>query len=137
MKLKVFNTTNVKVLNKKEPVPFLQVNNKVGLFNLNKTLSELLELKHNDQVQFMQDEEEPERWFIEKVKADGFVVREKENMGKGVLFNSMGLARLIFQSVKCEYKSGRILLGEKVTSLKNRTVYELVTASLNAYKGEK
>lgn len=136
MKLKVFNTTNVQQLREVSKTPFLQVNLKTGLFNINKAACELIGLSHNDQVQFMQDEDDAEKWYIEKVKSDGFIIREKENVGTGKLFNSTTIARLIFSSVNCEYKSGRILLGEKVTSLKGRTVYELVTASLNKYRHE-
>jgi hypothetical protein len=77
MKLKVFNTTNITSISNRDKKPFIQVNNKVGIFNINNSAADLLDLKDGDMVQLLQDEENPEDWFIEKVKEDGFVVRDK------------------------------------------------------------
>lgn len=136
MKLKEFNAANIQSNKPASTTPFIQVNTKTGLFNINRAACEVVGVKNNDQLQFLQDEENPEEWFVEKVKKDGFVIREKEAIGKGNLFNSTALARLIFKSVNCEYYSGRILIGEQVKELKGRNVFRLVTSSINAYRGE-
>lgn len=129
MKLKAFNTTNIAT--SKVTAPYIQVNTVTGLFNINKSAADKIGLKDNDLIQFLQDEEQPDEWYIEKVKENGFQVRYKENVGGGLLFNSTILSRLIFKSVNCEMKSGRIYLGEKTDNMRGRNVFNLVTASLN------
>ncbi|HMO32333.1 MAG TPA: hypothetical protein PKE63_02855 [Lacibacter sp.] len=134
MKLKVFNMGTVRNQQRTAKIPFVQVNAKAGVFTINRAAAELIGVTDGDQVQFLQDEEDPAAWYIEKVKTGGFTIRFKESAG--LLFNSTELARIIFESVNCKYKSGRMLLGDRVNSLKGRIMFTLVTASLNAYKGE-
>jgi hypothetical protein len=131
MKLKTYNTTNIQTLSNQLRKPYLQVNTTTGLFNINKEAAELIGAGDGDQIQFHQDEDEPLDWYIEKVKKDGFVIRFKENVGKGFLFNSSKLARKIFDSVNCTEKSGRIFIGEEIIEGKQK-LFTLVTAHLTA-----
>jgi len=129
MKLKTFNTINVASLSSKIQKPFIQVNAKTGLFNINNAACELMGLKDNDMIQFHQSEEEPSDWYLEQVKKDGFVIRNKENVGKGNLFNSTKICRMIFDSIAYEGKSGRIYIGEQITVNKQK-LWTLITSSL-------
>ena len=128
MKLKTFNTTNVQSLGRTQS-PFFQVNSSTGLFNINKTAAELIGLKDNSQIQFHQSEDDPADWYVEVVKTDGFVVRYKENVGKGFLFNSTKLCRLILDSIAYTGNSGRIYIGESVKNGK-QILFTLITAKL-------
>lgn len=127
MKFKTFNTTNV--INAREQKPSIGINSKVGLFNFNKAACESIGLKDGDQVQFHQNEDDETEWFLEKVKKDGFILREKTNVTSGLLFNSTALARKIFDSVTYTGVGGKVIVGENVT-VDKKIFHTLVTASL-------
>lgn len=135
MKLKVFNSVTVPKVNTKGRVGFISVYFKSGVFSINKPAAAHLGLKENNQVQLLQNEDEPQNWYLEKVTSNGFVLRSSKDSG-ALLFNSCPMAAELRAAVNCKNKSGRILIGERVTALKGRNVYELVTAALNAYRGE-
>jgi|LakMenEpi03Aug12_release.lakeMendotaPanAssembly.Ray.scaffolds.fasta_scaffold1068438_1 hypothetical protein len=125
MKLKTFNAENT--FSQRQTKPFIQVSQKTGLFGFNKAVNEILELKSGDQIQFHQDEENPDEWYIEKVKQGGFTLRDYK--AKSLLFNNTTLARKIFESVECEKRSGRLIIGEQV-KVGKQTFFTLITASL-------
>ncbi len=127
MKLKTFTPDNCKVV-KKSGVAAVGMNLKTGLFNMNKVAADLIGLKSGDSVLISQDEENPEDWYIEKVE-NGFVVRNKVNVGTGVLFNNATIVRAIAESVGCK-KSGRILVAGVPTEFEGRTLFGLLTSSL-------
>ena len=127
MKLKTFNAetfTNVSRSTK----PFIYANAKSGLLSFNKAAVKELSVNPGDQVQFHQDEETPENWYIEKVKSGGFELRA---YGKrdALAFNSSMLARTIFESVECFDKYGRMIIGESI-KVGKQTFFTLITASL-------
>lgn len=125
MKLKTFNTENT--YSQRESKPFILVSQKTGLFGFNRGAYEAIGLKAGDQVQFHQNEENREEWFIEKVKQGGFTVRNYKE--KSLLFNNTTLARTIFNSVGAEGGSGRLIIGEQVKFGK-QSFHTLITASL-------
>lgn len=131
MKLKEFNANNCfSSKRRSEGAPCIAINVKVGLFRFNKPATELLGLDEGDQVLFHQDEEDPENWYIEKVDKNGFEVRIKAAIGKGVLFNNTALARQIFSSVLFNGLSGKCLLAGQPTEFKKRKLFGLITSNL-------
>jgi hypothetical protein len=136
MKLKEFNAENTTTLRGAgvNATPKIGLNTKVGLFNFNKPACELMGLKKGDQIIIHQDEEDPENWFLEKVKQKGFTLRDKENVTKGLLFNNTTLARAIGASVSFTGQSGRILIAGKPTEFEKRKLWGLLTSSLKNNK---
>lgn len=127
MKLKEFNSENtINVRGGGRLIPAIGINLKVGLFNISKAACELIELKNNDQIVIHQDEEDKENWYIEKVKSKGFVVRNKEAVTAGVLFNNVTLARAIAESVDFKGKSGKALIAGKPTILDKRKLWGII-----------
>ena len=107
--------------------PALGVTSRTGVFTLNRAAINKLDLKPGDMVQFHQDEDNPEDWYIEKVKSNGFVLREA---GKNNLcFNSKPLALSIFESVAYEKPTGRMPIGEEYIHGKSH-LWAVVTAKL-------
>jgi hypothetical protein len=125
MKLKTFNTENT--YSQRESKPFILVSQKTGLFGFNKAVNQLLALKAGDQLQFHQDEENPDEWYLEKVKQGGFTLRDYKE--KSLLFNNTTLARKIFESVECEKRSGRLIIGAEL-KVGKQTLHTIITASL-------
>jgi hypothetical protein len=125
MKLKTFNTENT--YSKRESKPFILVSQKTGLFGFNKGVNQLLALKAGDQLQFHQDEENPDEWYLEKVKQGGFTLRDYK--GGSLLLNNTTLARKIFESVECEKRSGRLIIGAEL-KVGKQTLHTIITASL-------
>lgn len=130
MKLKEFNAETCVNERKYFSVPSVAINMKTGLFRFNHEAVKLLELADGDQVMFLQDEGEPENWYVERVKDKGFVVRHKETVGKGVLFNNSQLARLIAESVLFTGLSGRCLIAGEPTEFKKRRLWGVLTATM-------
>ncbi|MEI8111143.1 MAG: hypothetical protein WCH59_09155 [Chitinophagia bacterium] len=125
MKLKTFNAENT--FSQRQAKPFISVSAKTGLFAFNRGAYELLALKSGDHVQFHQEEDSPENWYIEKVKDGGFTLREYKETS--LLINNTTLARTIFDSVDSEKMAGRLIIGEQV-KIGKQTLHTLVTASL-------
>jgi hypothetical protein len=127
MKLKTFNTTNV--TSNRSFSPSIGVNSKTGLFNINPSACEKIGLKEGTCVQFHQDEDDPENWYLEIVKDNGFTLRKNENITKGTFLNCSYIARKIFDSVGYIEMSGRLKIGETVT-IGKRDLVTLITAGL-------
>lgn len=123
MKLKEFNTENTKA--RVDGLPSIGVNQTTGLFNINRFACEKIGLGNNDQVVFLQDEETPENWYLEKVKDKGFTCRIKENVTSGRLFNNVSIARQIGISVKID-GSYRILIAGEPTKVGKRILHGLI-----------
>ncbi|WPV66314.1 hypothetical protein [Chitinophaga sp. LS1] len=126
MNLKTFNSENVTPI--RESKPCVHFNTKTGLFNFSIGACTLIGLKDGDRVSFHQDEEEPTDWYLEVTK-NGFELRAKENVTKGMLFNSSVMARALVYSVQ-EVKSGRVLIGSEHITINGKTLWPLITASL-------
>ena len=126
MQLKTFNSENV--LPVRESKPCIHINTKTGLFNFSIGACEMIGLKPGDRVSFHQDEEEPTDWYLEVTK-NGFELRAKANVTKGMLFNSSVMARELVYSVQ-EVQSGRVLISSQPISVNKKTLWPLITASL-------
>lgn len=131
MKLKKFTPENcISEKGQHAGKPCIGISLKSGLLRINKQACELLQLKDGDQVLFHQDEEEPENWYIEKVKKDGFALRSKSNVTPGLLFNNTKLVTEIFSSVAFEGKGGKVLVANQPTMLDKTKLYGLLMNGL-------
>lgn len=132
MNLKEFTPDNCITGRSSSRVPSIGINTKVGMFRLNLEATELVGLKDGDQVKFHQDEDEPTNWYLEKVKEGGFVLRHKEAVGNGLLFNNMKLAKQIAESVSFTEKSGKCLLAGVPTQVNKRQLFGIITGTLRS-----
>ena len=125
MRTKTYNPTSTPT--RVWRAPAIGVTLRTGVFTLNRAAINKLDLKSGDMVQFHQDEDSPEDWYIEKVKGNGFVLREA---GKSSLcFNSKPLALSIFESVAYEKPTGRMPIGEEYIHGKSH-LWAVITAKL-------
>lgn len=127
MNLKCFNTENVKD-HKPRRKAFLTFQ-KNGMCRLSHEAAAIMNVKAGSQLQFHQDEDEQQNWFVEVVKKDGFTIRESSTSSSGLLFNAASIRRLIFQSLNYNGENARIYLGEEV-QYEKRILFTLVTAKL-------
>lgn len=124
MKLKTFNTTNAQRYTRTEPfVSFM----KTGLILISKPAAQLLGVEAGDQIQFLQDTDNPKDWYIEKVKEDGFTLRR--NAAGGLITNSLPIKKIMFESVGYDGEQGKVTIGEEV-QMGKRILHTLVTAKL-------
>ena len=138
MKLKEFNAENtISVRGGFPNKPVVGLNTKSGLFNFSPTAVAILQLKAGDQIVCHQEEEQPDTWYLEKVTANGFVLREKANITKGLIFNNTALARAIAGSVDMGSQGGKVIISGEPLKLGKRTLWIVITASLKkAHKWE-
>jgi hypothetical protein len=132
MKLKEFNAENCVSI--KTGTSCISINIKTGLAAINKYAAQQMELKPEDMIVIHQDEEAPENWYLEKVKAKGFPLRKKDNVSAGLFFNNSALVKSIAESVNYKEKSGRLLIAGKPTKLDKRILWGLLTISLKKAK---
>ncbi len=128
MKLKEFNAENT--INHRAGIPAIGVNQKNGLFNINRLATNLMGLKNGDGIVFHQDEKTPQNFYLEKAKDKGFVLREKVNINSGVLFNNSSLARVIGETMKTK-ESFRLLIAGQPTEMEKRKLWGLIFRKYN------
>jgi len=92
--MKIFNAANT-IAGKVSKTPHIAFSSKSGVFRFNKQAVDLMGLKINDQLEFAQDDEKPENWFLTKAKENGFELRDKN----GLTFNNSQVAGLIVASL--------------------------------------
>jgi hypothetical protein len=118
MRLKQFNSSS----RYKHTLPSIGVDAKRGKWKLNGVGSKLIGLQPGDEVQILQDQDEPGNWYIEKVIDNGFKVRADDKLGLGVVFNNRGLAR----AINDELPYCRILIAGEPTIVEGRTIWGLI-----------
>ncbi len=97
MKLKQFNKANSSQMRIGEPT--VRVSGKAGLINFSSTFCREAKLQAGVRVQFHQDEEKPQNWYVEIVTdEDGFILREDKD-AKQCSLNSTGVAHAILKSL--------------------------------------
>lgn len=132
MNLKSFKKSDISY--KADGVPFLRIHLKSGVFSFNKTAAEILELKAGDQVMLHQDEDEPENWYLEQVKEDGFPLRinQKEKYAS-LTFNSAPMAKHMFDVVDTggDPISCRALIAKEPTKFEKRTLWGIIMTEAN------
>lgn len=110
MKLKSYNATNcqARILG-----TFVTIS-KSGMLSISSEACRLIGIKDNTKVEFFQDEESPEDWYIGLSKAEGaFHIRAKEKNGVYCIQNAF-LARTIRDSIKfSESGSARFMISKE------------------------
>lgn len=130
MNLKEYNPINSKPVATPRAHPAsLRIDTKTGRFIFNKTASELIGLKDKCQIVILQDEQEPEDWYLEIVKVSGFVIRNRERQSEYV-FNNTVIARMIADSVGYTARNGRMLIAGKPTKIGDRLLWGILTINL-------
>ena len=76
MKLETFNPE--KLPNMKTSIPLILMSSTSGTINFNVSACEKLGLKQDMQIQLLHDAENPGDWYLEIVKENGFLLREKK-----------------------------------------------------------
>jgi hypothetical protein len=106
----------------------MSINVKTGLFNINRHACDRIGLTDKSQVLILQDEDDPQNFYIEKVESGGQVVREKKPVTNGVLFNNRSLACQVAQGLKKELDGNRmrILIAGEATELDDRKLFGLL-----------
>ena len=129
MKLKTFSPENLP--NSRSLKPVIGLNQKSGTLRFNSAFVEKLGLKPDSMVQYHQDEDEPSDWYIEIVKKDGFILREKSGQtgAGGLVMQSTALVRKIFDSISFIGLAGNISAGEQV-QVAGKKLWPLITIAL-------
>ncbi|MVT11352.1 SH3 domain-containing protein [Chitinophaga tropicalis] len=124
MKLKEFNVANT--ITRILTTPTLSINTKSGVFNFNQAAGELLNLKEGDSIQLLQDEENPDCWYVEKLTgkeaSKGFKLRYKSTK-YGISFNNTTLARQLFDSLCITAEHAKAHIAKSATVLEKRELY--------------
>jgi hypothetical protein len=129
MKLKTFSPENLPSARNLKPA--IGLNHKSGTLRFNSAFVEKLGIKPDCLVQYHQDEEEPSDWYIEIVKKDGFVLREKSGQtgAGGLVMQSTALVRRIFDSIAYTGLAGNISAGDPVQH-SGKKLWPLITVAL-------
>lgn len=131
MNLKEYNHKNCEPQRGRKDIPAsISMSTEKGLFTFNKPAAELINVCEKDKVVVYQDEEEPENWYIEVVKDRGFPVRYNKRW-ENYKFNNVKVARKIAESVCFSGKTGRMLIAKQPTKIGDRTLWGILTISLN------
>jgi len=130
MKLKEFNVSNSRYFaNKKDPR--VRFNKKAGLISFSIAAIKLLDLKKEDRVIILQDEENPEDWYINKTQSKSrFALRFQDNK-KGVFFNCALITRRILDSLGFEGKSCSMPISKKPIDNNGEKYYLIITSNIN------
>jgi hypothetical protein len=127
MKIKTFNAANTAIATRSSKDPVLSFSSKTGVFRFNKSATELLQLKVNEQLEFAQDEDDQKNWFMLKSEKDGFEVRDK----KGLTFNNVKLAGHLVSSLNGEASGTnyKIKIVDQPVTLEGKQYFPLQIAS--------
>ena len=99
MKLKNFNPTLLPKMSDIQQQPRVSLHLKSGMFSINGVGCELIGLEKGDQIELYQDEEEPENWYIAKVKEGGWTLNQKGAGSTALFFCNRQACRLMMESV--------------------------------------
>ncbi|MDC1285229.1 hypothetical protein N8Z33_00920 [Flavobacteriaceae bacterium] len=125
MKLKVYNEQNSH--GKSVSPATIRIHSK-GVCSFNATAVRELNLKTNDRVSLLQDEESPANWYICKSE-DGFNLRNAGTNKTALLFNNYLFTKNLYKSCNLGGLSYGFMLSvtpEKVDGMK---LYAIITAS--------
>lgn len=124
MKLKEFNPENT-TSDGRQRKPGGSINVKTGLFSINGAGCAMVGITAKDQVQLLQDQEDPEVWYIEKVKSGGFSLRGKGD-AQLLSFNSSPLIRMLSDSIGATAGNIGYLIAGQPTKFEKRTFHGLL-----------
>lgn len=102
-----------------------------GRVNITTKAAKTIGVQAGDRVQFYQDQNNEENWFVGKVETGGYELVPMSEMSKRSLkFESSKLIRKIFDSVEYQEKRGSAPIGESV-NLEDKTLYKLEAIKLH------
>lgn len=104
MELKFFNTANMKGAGRIGQ-PTLRVT-RGGYIGLSKAALEPMGLNVEDKVALVQDQKNPEDWYLVEDKENGFTLRKSSNSGS-LAFNSAVMGKAMLDSLDCADDSVR------------------------------
>jgi hypothetical protein len=132
MKLKQFNQSNLQMLPRATEAT-VRISASAGLISFSIRAIAEMKLSSEDKLNFIQDEESPTDWYVEKTKdRNGIPVRTRDNR---VEFNNSRLAILILASVKSkmpfgkEVKSAGFRIKTKPVEVEGRELYLILTSN--------
>ena len=130
MKLQKFDASNSKSVRTGEPT----INfNMAGGICFSKTFCQKIGLKKGDKVSIVQDEDQPEDWYIIIGDKDGFPIRE--NTGEGCAFNNAFICKNFIEHLQINAKSVNCKLATEPADIpkdqlpKGAKAYALLTAT--------
>jgi bifunctional DNA-binding transcriptional regulator/antitoxin component of YhaV-PrlF toxin-antitoxin module len=124
--LKKYNQSNTRT--RRVEGAYLNINYKHGTIAINKGASELIGLNAGDKVEFYQDTESIEDWYIAKTDDEyGFPLRKS---GAGLVLNNAKVARAITESAGLE-QSASYMISSKVKQNDSQSLFLIVTSSAN------
>lgn len=129
MKLKKFQPTTTH--RQKDTACTLSMNAKFGSIRLSAKATELLGVTFGDHLEFSQDEENPQSWYIRKAE-EGLRVRAKtpKETDQSPVIQSTALVRSIFESVEYTEVTGKCVIGSEPIEVDGETWFEVITISL-------
>lgn len=134
MKLKEFNPGICKGVHEVNEFPAtISMCTKRGIFIISRAAGALIGLADKDQVVILQDEDNPEDWYLEVVSDKGFVVRCCKTWSN-YKFNSTIISRKISESVGFKGRTGKMLIAGIPTRVDGRTLWGILTISLKSKK---
>lgn len=127
MKLKSFNPENIPQ-NTRIGIAKVSLNSKSGTITLTKQTVIKMDLKPNDKIEFFQDEENVDEWYIAVTK-NGFDIRDKKK-DQTFIFNSTFLVKKIFDSMIYNHHTGYCLLGAEPVIKDKVKYWPIITKTL-------
>lgn len=103
---------------------------KNGVFSFSVAAVDLLKLKADDHVVFLQDEDAPDNWYITMSDKDkGFKLREDYGNKKRVMTNCSKAAKLILHQAKIAAASGTFLISREPLMLDKKLYWLIILSS--------
>lgn len=112
MKLKKFDSTTANGHSNKPSIFF----SKAGTIALNKEFSSKIGLEVNDKVSIVQDEENPDDWYLLIDDENGFPLRENKDR---LIFNNATTAKAVIDYFKFRTKSVRFQIATESTPIED------------------
>jgi len=130
MKLKRFNTTNIRSIRIGKPTVRF---NKQGQISFSIAIITAMGLKSGDKIEFIQDEEKPKDWYVVKCKNDnGFTLRDFKG-SNGLVTNSSSLVKTFIKSLEPQFDSSvtsvGCLMALQSTKVENEELFAIITKS--------
>jgi len=135
MQLKTFTPDTTPNVRASAQIPQVTLYLKNGVFAINKSAAEVIGVASGNQIMLHQDEENPEDWYIEKVKDNGFPLRCKNGDVAPLVFNNSALVREICNSVDFgteEHKGCKVRLAKEASDFEGRTLWCIMMTSAEA-----
>ena len=127
-KLKRFNYLNSsKIKIGKATIRFYEQ----GQISLSMSAVKMMNLKNGDRIEILQDQNEPNDWYITKSK-DGFQLR-KQSGTKGYVFNNKYTSRIFIKSFGKDRKSLGCMIGTEPEEYKGEILWSIITSSINEH----